>query len=214
MPQRRKNPKAFSYFIWLDYKSCYFIIIIIICIQVKLYMAFHTIDVLDAKESFSVVGGTFCDTGDWNSHLCFYSFLFHFFLFLVNNKHMKFGGNTSLSFDTIHKIIQYTDAYDNCLSWEQTEESDNINNVMDELYREAGTTLLEEPDSSMELMDTHREDEDHIRKIKEFQDYLQMVKIMIKPGCSEEVLKVALNSMSSLVGILAFMSYPKRRSSL
>ncbi|XP_012452506.1 pyrophosphate--fructose 6-phosphate 1-phosphotransferase subunit alpha isoform X2 [Gossypium raimondii] len=132
----------------------------------------------------------------------------------INNKHMKFGGNSSLSFDTIHKIIQYTDAYDNCLSWEQTEESDNINNVMDELYREAGTTLLEEPDSSMELMDTHREDEDHIRKIKEFQDYLQMVKIMIKPGCSEEVLKVALNSMSSLVGILAFMSYPKHRSSL
>ncbi|XP_012452509.1 pyrophosphate--fructose 6-phosphate 1-phosphotransferase subunit alpha isoform X4 [Gossypium raimondii] len=126
MPQRRKNPNAFSYFIWLDYKSCYFIIIIF-CIQ---------------------------------------------------------------------------------------EESDNINNVMDELYREAGTTLLEEPDSSMELMDTHREDEDHIRKIKEFQDYLQMVKIMIKPGCSEEVLKVALNSMSSLVGILAFMSYPKHRSSL
>ncbi|KAB2025761.1 hypothetical protein ERO13_D06G145600v2 [Gossypium hirsutum] len=94
------------------------------------------------------------------------------------------------------------------------EESDNINNVMDELYREAGTTLLEEPDSSMELMDTHREDEDHIRKIKEFQDYLQMVKITIKPGCSEEVLKVALNSMSSLLGILAFMSYPKHRSSL
>ncbi|MBA0694590.1 hypothetical protein Goari_004872 [Gossypium aridum] len=201
MPQRRKNPNAFSYFIWLDYKSCYFIIIIIICIQ-------------DAKESFSVVGGTFCDTGDLNSHLCFYSFLFHFFLFLVNNKHMKFGGNSSLSFDTIHKIIQYTDTYDNCLSWEQTEESDNINNVMDELYREAGTTLLEEPDSSMELMDTHREDEDHIRKIKEFQDYLQMVKIMIKPGCSVEVLKVALNSMSSIVGILAFMSYPKHRSSL
>ncbi|KAB2025760.1 hypothetical protein ES319_D06G171200v1 [Gossypium barbadense] len=95
-----------------------------------------------------------------------------------------------------------------------SKESDNINNVMDELYREAGTTLLEEPDSSMELMDTHREDEDHIRKIKEFQDYLQMVKITIKPGCSEEVLKVALNSMSSLLGILAFMSYPKHRSSL
>ncbi|KAB2078290.1 Pyrophosphate--fructose 6-phosphate 1-phosphotransferase subunit alpha [Gossypium arboreum] len=104
--------------------------------------------------------------------------------------------------------------YDNCVSWEQTEESDNINNVMDELYREAGITLLEEPDSSMELMDTHSEDEDHIRKIKEFQDYLQKVKIMIKPGCSEEVLKVALNSMSSLVGILAFMSYPKHRSLL
>ncbi|KAG4195952.1 hypothetical protein ERO13_A06G141380v2 [Gossypium hirsutum] len=99
-------------------------------------------------------------------------------------------------------------------SSKMTEESDNINNVMDELYREAGITLLEEPDSSMELMDTHSEDEDHIRKIKEFQDYLQKVKIMIKPGCSEEVLKVALNSMSSLVGILAFMSYPKHRSLL
>ncbi|GMI86014.1 hypothetical protein HRI_002270700 [Hibiscus trionum] len=92
--------------------------------------------------------------------------------------------------------------------------SDDINNRVDELYEEAGTTLLEEQDSSMAFMNMHGEDEDHIRKMKEFQDYLEMVKRMVKPGCSQEVLKVALNSMSSLVSILTYMSSPNHRSSL
>ena len=35
-----------------------------------------------------------------------------------------------------------------------------------------------------------------------------------KPGCSQEVLKVALNSMSSLVSILTYMSSPRLHSSL
>ncbi|XP_039070797.1 pyrophosphate--fructose 6-phosphate 1-phosphotransferase subunit alpha-like [Hibiscus syriacus] len=92
--------------------------------------------------------------------------------------------------------------------------SDYINNMMDELYQEAGTTLLNAPDSSMAFMDMYRDDENHIRKIKEFQDYFEMVKRMVKPGCSEEVLKVALASMSSLVSILTYMSSPNHRSSL
>ncbi|KAK8574996.1 hypothetical protein V6N13_033789 [Hibiscus sabdariffa] len=92
--------------------------------------------------------------------------------------------------------------------------SDDINNRMDEFYKEAGTTLLEEPDSCITFMDMHRVDEDHIRKIKEFHDYLETVKRMVKPGCSQEVLKVALNSMSSLVSILTSMSSANHRSSL
>ncbi|XP_022777256.1 pyrophosphate--fructose 6-phosphate 1-phosphotransferase subunit alpha-like isoform X2 [Durio zibethinus] len=93
-------------------------------------------------------------------------------------------------------------------------ESEDISNMMDDFYRGAGSSLLEEPESSMVFMDLHRQDEDHIRKIKEFQDYFDMVKRMVKPGCSQEVLKVALNSISSLVSILTYMSSPKLHSSL
>ncbi|XVF25369.1 hypothetical protein REPUB_Repub13aG0206900 [Reevesia pubescens] len=94
-------------------------------------------------------------------------------------------------------------------------ESEDINNMMDYLYQEAGFTLLEEPESSMVFTD-----EDHIIKIKEFQAYFDMLgmsrmKKMVKPGYSQEVLKVALNSMSSLVSILTYMSSsPKLHSSL
>ncbi|XVF40032.1 hypothetical protein PTKIN_Ptkin01aG0079800 [Pterospermum kingtungense] len=77
-------------------------------------------------------------------------------------------------------------------------ESEDINNMLDELYQEVGSTLLEESKSSMVFMDLHRADEDHIRKIEKFQAYFDMVRRMVKPGCSQEVLKVALNSMSSL----------------
>ncbi|EOY27509.1 PREDICTED: pyrophosphate--fructose 6-phosphate 1-phosphotransferase subunit alpha 2 isoform X1 [Theobroma cacao] len=89
-------------------------------------------------------------------------------------------------------------AYDNCLSLWQKTESEDINNMMVDIYQEAGPTLLEEPESSIVFMDLHRQDEDHIKRLKEFQAYYDMVKRMVKPGCSQEVLKVALNSMSSL----------------
>ncbi|XVE88478.1 hypothetical protein DITRI_Ditri19aG0072600 [Diplodiscus trichospermus] len=85
-------------------------------------------------------------------------------------------------------------------------ESEDRNNTMDDLYSEAGFTLLEEPKSSMVFMDLYGQDEDHIRKIKEFLASFDMVKKMVKPGCSQEVLKVALNSMSTLVSILTYMS--------
>ncbi|OMO65873.1 pyrophosphate--fructose 6-phosphate 1-phosphotransferase subunit alpha isoform 1 [Corchorus olitorius] len=90
-----------------------------------------------------------------------------------------------------------------------------MNDLMHDLYQEAGLPLLEEPESGKVFMDLHRYDEDHIRRIKEFQDYFDKVKTMVKPGCSQEVLKVALNSLSSLVSILNCMSSsPNLRSSL
>ena len=63
---------------------------------------------------------------------------------------------------------------DNFLSYEQKKESEDINNMMDDLYREPGPTLLEEPKSTMVFMYLHRQDEDHNRKIKEFQAYFDM----------------------------------------
>ena len=75
----------------------------------------------------------------------------------------------------INAICHCCTAYGNYLSCEQKKESEDINNMMNDLYQEAGSTLLEEPKSSMVFMDLHRQDEDHIRKINEFQAYLDMV---------------------------------------
>ncbi|KAL3516710.1 hypothetical protein ACH5RR_023612 [Cinchona calisaya] len=45
-----------------------------------------------------------------------------------------------------------------------------------------------------------------IGKINELQFYIDTVEKFVKPGCSEEVLNVALTSMSSLVKTLSIMS--------
>ncbi|XP_011093446.1 uncharacterized protein LOC105173417 [Sesamum indicum] len=50
-------------------------------------------------------------------------------------------------------------------------------------------------------------DRGYIEKIEEFQFYIDTVKKIAKPGCSPEMLEVALNSVSSLVKTLSMMSY-------
>ncbi|KAL7605607.1 uncharacterized protein LOC111879989 [Lactuca sativa] len=46
---------------------------------------------------------------------------------------------------------------------------------------------------------------DYMEKIKEFHERLDMVKKIVKPGCSHEVLNIALCSLSSLARILSQM---------
>uniref|UniRef100_A0A6M2ELB6 Uncharacterized protein n=1 Tax=Populus davidiana TaxID=266767 RepID=A0A6M2ELB6_9ROSI len=53
---------------------------------------------------------------------------------------------------------------------------------------------------------TLTEDQEYIKEIKELHAYLDMVKTMVRPGCSPEVLKTALNSMSTLFNTLTFVS--------
>ncbi|GKV35049.1 hypothetical protein SLEP1_g43368 [Rubroshorea leprosula] len=100
------------------------------------------------------------------------------------------------------------------LAWLQKTESVDGNFSMDDLYQTGGPDQLEEAGYDVTCIGLLSEDEDHIRKINEFQAYLDMVMRMVKPGCSPEVLNVALNSMSSLADILAFMSSLKLHSSL
>ncbi|KAI8025722.1 Pyrophosphate--fructose 6-phosphate 1-phosphotransferase subunit alpha [Camellia lanceoleosa] len=58
-------------------------------------------------------------------------------------------------------------------------------------------------------------DEDYTEDLKEVQAYLDKVKKIVRPGCSQEVLNVAVSSMSSLARILSAMSSkPKPRASL
>ncbi|KAK4397149.1 hypothetical protein Sango_1551500 [Sesamum angolense] len=61
------------------------------------------------------------------------------------------------------------------------------------------TLLLKESCSSFH-------DRGYIEKIEEFQFYVDTVKKIAKPGCSPEMLEVALNSVSSLVKTLSMMS--------
>lgn len=47
--------------------------------------------------------------------------------------------------------------------------------------------------------------EDYMDNIRKFNDRLEMVKDMVRPGCSYEVLNTALSYMSSLATILSAM---------
>ncbi|KAK2967895.1 hypothetical protein RJ640_001564 [Escallonia rubra] len=48
--------------------------------------------------------------------------------------------------------------------------------------------------------------QEYIGNLKELQNYFDMVKKIVRPGCSEEVLNVALSSLSSLAKVLFAMS--------
>ncbi|KAJ8759940.1 hypothetical protein K2173_010796 [Erythroxylum novogranatense] len=60
-----------------------------------------------------------------------------------------------------------------------------------------------------------RGDQDYMEEINELYTYIDKVKNMVIPGCSEELLKAALNSMSSLLSTISFMSsVPRLKASL
>ncbi|KAJ9563269.1 hypothetical protein OSB04_008429 [Centaurea solstitialis] len=57
-------------------------------------------------------------------------------------------------------------------------------------------------------------DEDYMEKIRELHHRLDMVKEIVRPGCSCEVLKTALSCMSSLATLLSQMPPQKLHASL
>ncbi|XP_062144775.1 pyrophosphate--fructose 6-phosphate 1-phosphotransferase subunit alpha-like isoform X2 [Alnus glutinosa] len=87
--------------------------------------------------------------------------------------------------------------------------------LKDNPYQNQELPQLYESDPNKKAIGFCTEDLVYMEKIKELQDYLEKVKNMVKPGCSQEVLKVALSSMSSLVNFLSSMSTrPKLHASL
>ncbi|KAG0488650.1 hypothetical protein HPP92_007461 [Vanilla planifolia] len=50
------------------------------------------------------------------------------------------------------------------------------------------------------------EDQDYMGRIKLLQEYLDKVKYIVKPGCSQDVLKAALSAMASVTEVLSVMS--------
>ncbi|KAH8506837.1 hypothetical protein Peur_044000 [Populus x canadensis] len=78
----------------------------------------------------------------------------------------------------------------------------------DNVHGKAGAVQLDRAGSDKKACGhgTLTEDQEYIKEIKELHAYLDMVKTVVRPGCSPEVLKIALNSMSTLFNTLTFVS--------
>ncbi|CAL5331176.1 unnamed protein product [Camellia sinensis] len=94
--------------------------------------------------------------------------------------------------------------------------------LMGDICQNSGFFQLE-PGPNKKAISLPLRDEDYTEDIKEVQAYLDklcglgvdMVKKIVRPGCSQQVLNVAVSSMSSLARILsALSSEPKPRASL
>ncbi|KAL4178549.1 hypothetical protein AMTRI_Chr13g82850 [Amborella trichopoda] len=78
--------------------------------------------------------------------------------------------------------------------------------LMEDLYRNPGPLQFEGPGSDAKAISLCIEDLDYMGRIKKLQDSLDKVRRMVKPGCSQEVLKAALSSMASVTEILSLIS--------
>ncbi|KAJ0968110.1 hypothetical protein J5N97_025027 [Dioscorea zingiberensis] len=78
--------------------------------------------------------------------------------------------------------------------------------LMGDLYSNPGPHQYKGPGSCSKAISLSVEDQDYMGRVEEFQAYLEKVKSIVKPGCSQEVLKAALSTMASLVDILSLMS--------
>lgn len=85
---------------------------------------------------------------------------------------------------------------------------------MDNSYQSPILSQFEEPDPDKKAICLDTEDLHYMQKIEDLQNYLDKVKNMVKPGCSQEVLRFALSSMSSLVSFLSISTRPKLHASL
>ncbi|KAK1306162.1 Pyrophosphate--fructose 6-phosphate 1-phosphotransferase subunit alpha [Acorus calamus] len=84
--------------------------------------------------------------------------------------------------------------------------------LMDDLYRNPGPIQYEGSGADSKTTTLCVEDQDYMGRVKDLQSYLDKVKTIVKPGCSQEVLKAALCSMSSLIEILSLMSSPSSKN--
>ncbi|XP_043717648.1 pyrophosphate--fructose 6-phosphate 1-phosphotransferase subunit alpha-like [Telopea speciosissima] len=78
--------------------------------------------------------------------------------------------------------------------------------LMNDLYRNPGPIQFKGPGSDSKAICLCVEDQDYMGRIKEVQANLEMVKMLVKPGCSQEVLTAAVTTMASIVKILCLMS--------
>ncbi|OAY63979.1 Pyrophosphate--fructose 6-phosphate 1-phosphotransferase subunit alpha [Ananas comosus] len=78
--------------------------------------------------------------------------------------------------------------------------------LMDDLYANSGPIQYEGPGSNSKSMCLSVEDQDYMGRVKELQAYIDKVKKIVKPGCSQEVLKAALSSMASIIEVLSLMT--------
>eukprot|EP00268_Persea_americana_P015719 TRINITY_DN1736_c0_g1_i6.p1 TRINITY_DN1736_c0_g1~~TRINITY_DN1736_c0_g1_i6.p1 ORF type:complete len:618 (-),score=117.93 TRINITY_DN1736_c0_g1_i6:347-2200(-) len=80
--------------------------------------------------------------------------------------------------------------------------------LMDDTYQNPGPLQFEGPGCDAKTVTLCVEDQDYMGRIKKLQEYLDKVKNIVKPGCSQDVLKAALSAMASVTDVLSVMSAP------
>ncbi|KAK4389987.1 Pyrophosphate--fructose 6-phosphate 1-phosphotransferase subunit alpha [Sesamum angolense] len=84
--------------------------------------------------------------------------------------------------------------------------------LMDDLYRNPGPLQFDGPGADAKVVTLCVEDHDYMGRIQKLQEYLDKVRSIVKPGCSQDVLKAALSAMASVTDILSVMSSPMSAS--
>ncbi|XP_034675902.1 pyrophosphate--fructose 6-phosphate 1-phosphotransferase subunit alpha [Vitis riparia] len=80
--------------------------------------------------------------------------------------------------------------------------------LLDDLYRNPGPLQFDGPGADAKAVTLCVEDQDYMGRIKKLQEYLDKVRTIVKPGCSQDVLKAALSAMASVTEILSVMTSP------
>ncbi|GAB2210388.1 hypothetical protein Droror1_Dr00015654 [Drosera rotundifolia] len=80
--------------------------------------------------------------------------------------------------------------------------------LIEDLYRNPGPLQFHGPGADAKAVSLCVEDQDYMGRIKQLQIYLDKVRTIVKPGCSQDVLKAALSAMASVTDILSVMSTP------
>ncbi|THU50613.1 hypothetical protein C4D60_Mb06t22110 [Musa balbisiana] len=75
--------------------------------------------------------------------------------------------------------------------------------LMDDIYRNPGPFQFDGPGTDAKAISLCVEDQDYMGRIKLLQEYLNKVRSIVKPGCSQDVLKAALSAMASVTDVLA-----------
>ncbi|OEL34887.1 Pyrophosphate--fructose 6-phosphate 1-phosphotransferase subunit alpha [Dichanthelium oligosanthes] len=78
--------------------------------------------------------------------------------------------------------------------------------MLEDIYRNPGPLQFEGPGADSKPISLCVEDQDYMGRIKKLQEYLEKVKSIVKPGCSQDVLKAALSAMSSVTETLNIMT--------
>ncbi|KAL0361931.1 UNVERIFIED_CONTAM: Pyrophosphate--fructose 6-phosphate 1-phosphotransferase subunit alpha [Sesamum radiatum] len=84
--------------------------------------------------------------------------------------------------------------------------------LTDDLYRNPGPIQFDGPGADAKVVTLCVEDHDYMGRIQKLQEYLDKVRSIVKPGCSQDVLKAALSAMASVTDILSVMSSPMNTS--
>ncbi|KAL3619838.1 hypothetical protein CASFOL_034750 [Castilleja foliolosa] len=78
--------------------------------------------------------------------------------------------------------------------------------LLDDVYRNPGPLQFDGPGADAKAVTLCVEDQDYMGRIKKLQEHLDKVRSIVKPGCSQDVLKAALSAMASVTDVLTIMS--------